>query len=82
MSAMAIARVRPVRRAAMRMMAGRGRSGIPYYECHGNGKGETVGRGRPGIPYHERHCDGEDETGEERRHEDDGREREARNTLL
>jgi hypothetical protein len=61
MSAMAIARVRPVRRAAMRMMAGRGRSGIPYYECHGDSEGET---------------------GKERRHEDDGWEREARNTLL
>ncbi len=45
----------------MRMMAGRGRSGIPYYERHGDGKGET---------------------GEERRHEDDGGEREVRNTLL
>jgi hypothetical protein len=32
MSAMAMARVRPVRSAAMRMMAGRGRPGIPYYE--------------------------------------------------
>ncbi len=39
MSAMAIARVRPVRRAAMRMMAGRGRSGIPYYECHDDSEG-------------------------------------------
>ncbi len=60
MSAMAMARVRPVRSAAMRMMAGRGRSGIPYNERHGDGEGET---------------------GEERRHEDDGGEREARNTL-
>ncbi len=61
MRAMAIARVRPMRSAAMRMMAGRGRPGIPYYEGHDNSEGET---------------------GEERHHEDDGREREARNTLL
>ncbi len=61
MSAMAIARVRPVKSAAKRMMVGRGRPGIPYYECHGDSEGET---------------------GEERRHEDDGGVREARNTLL
>ncbi len=36
-----IAMIRPVRCAAMRMMAGRGRPGIPYYECHGDGEGET-----------------------------------------
>ncbi len=36
-----------------------------------------AGRGRPGIPYNERHGDGEGETGEERRHEDDGRQRET-----
>ncbi len=36
MSAMAIARVRLGRSAAMRIMAGRGRPGIPYYECHGD----------------------------------------------
>jgi hypothetical protein len=59
--ALTIARVRPVRIATMRMMAGRGRPGIPYYECHGDSEGET---------------------GEERRQEDDGGEREARNTLL
>jgi hypothetical protein len=41
MSAMAMARVRPVRSAAMRMMAGRGRSGIPYCKRHGDGEGET-----------------------------------------
>jgi hypothetical protein len=41
-----------------------------------------AGRGRSGIPYNERHGDGEGETGEERRHEDDGGVREARNTLL
>jgi hypothetical protein len=41
MSAMAMARVRPVRSAAMRMMAGRGRSEIPYHERHGDGEGET-----------------------------------------
>ncbi len=41
MSAMAMARVRPVRSAAMRMMAGKGRPGIPYYEGHGDGEGET-----------------------------------------
>ncbi len=41
MSAMAMARVSPLRSAAMRMMAGRGRSGIPNYECHGDGEGET-----------------------------------------
>jgi hypothetical protein len=58
---MAMARVSPVRSAAMRMMAGRGTPGIPYYEGHGDGKGEPV---------------------EERRHEDDGGEGEARNTLL
>ncbi len=43
------------------------------------------GRGRPGkagIPYYKRHGDSESETGEERRHEDDGGEREARNNLL
>ncbi len=56
-----MARVSPVRSAAMRMMAGRGTPGIPYYEGHGDGKGEPV---------------------EERRHEDDGGEGEARNTLL
>ncbi len=61
MSAMAMARAIPVRSVAMRMMAGRGRSGISYYERHGDGEGET---------------------GEERRHEDDGGEREVRNTLL
>ncbi len=33
--------VRPVRSAAMRMMAGWGTPGIPYYECHGDSKGET-----------------------------------------
>ncbi len=91
MSAMVIARVRPVWSAAMRMMAGRGRPGIPYYECHGDGEGETgeerpmrmmAGRGRPGISYYERDGDREGETGEERRHEDDGGEGEARNTLL
>jgi hypothetical protein len=61
MRAMAITRVRLVRSAALRMMAGRGRPEIPYYECHDDGKGET---------------------GEERCHEDDGRVREVRNTLL
>jgi hypothetical protein len=61
MSAMAIARAGPVMSAAMRMMAGRGRPGIPYYKCHGDSEGET---------------------GKERRHEDDGGEREVRNTLL
>ncbi len=50
MSAMAMARVRPVRSAAMRMMAGRGRPGIPYNECHGDGEGE------PG----EEHCHEDD----------------------
>jgi hypothetical protein len=39
-------------------------------------------RGRPGIPYYEGHADGEGETGEERCHEDDGGEGEARNTLV
>jgi hypothetical protein len=61
MSAMTIARVGAVMSAAMRMMAERGRPGIPYYECHGDSEGET---------------------GKERRHEDNGWEREARNTLL
>jgi hypothetical protein len=61
MSAMAMARVGPVMSTAMRMMAGRGRLGIPHYECHGDSEGET---------------------GEELHHENDGWEREARNTLL
>jgi hypothetical protein len=39
-------------------------------------------RGRPGITYYECHGDGEGEPGEERCHEDDGEEGEARNTLL
>ncbi len=60
MSAMAIARVRPVRSSTMRMVAGRGTPGIPYHECHGNSEGET---------------------GEELHHENDGGEREVRNTL-
>jgi hypothetical protein len=60
MSAMAIARVRPVRSSTMRMMAGRGRPGIPYYDCHGDSEGETS---------------------EELHHENDGGERETRNTL-
>jgi hypothetical protein len=38
---MAIARVILVRSVAMRMMAGRGRSGIPNFECHSDGEGET-----------------------------------------
>jgi hypothetical protein len=41
MRAMTIARVRPVRSATMRMMAGRGRPEIPYYEGHGDNEGET-----------------------------------------
>ncbi len=36
-----IAMIRPVRSVAVRMMGGRGRPGIPYYECHGDGEGET-----------------------------------------
>ncbi len=61
MSAMAMGRVSLVRSADMRMMARRGRPGIPYYVGHGDGEGET---------------------GEERCHEDDGGEGEARNTLV
>jgi hypothetical protein len=41
MSAMAMGRVRPVRSIAMKMMAGRGRPGLPYHEGHGDSKSET-----------------------------------------
>ncbi len=60
MIAMAIARVRPVRSSTMRMMAGRGRPGIPYNkEAMAMARMRPVrsaamrmmaGRERPGIP--------------------------------
>ena len=36
-----MAMIIPVRSVAVRMMAGRGRPEIPYYERHGDGEGET-----------------------------------------